>query len=357
MATLSDGTVVTTGMTLEQGTRITLSTTTKGATIRYTLNDTCPCKDEALTYTGPIAITANTTLRAAAVLDGVYSDTIRLELMIKAEQSGGGTGGGVSNSVNYAVETADTEHGTITVTPSRAKTGDTVTIAVKPDAGYVLRTLTVADGKGNDVKLIDVDSRTYRFTMPDSAVLVNAVFAQELEMLIAFTDVDAEDYFYDAVAWAVAHNVTFGTSDTTFSPDNVCTRAQAVTFLWRAAGSPQPQMIINPFEDVQESDYFYNAVLWSVENNITAGTSAGTFSPDTVCTRSQAVTFLYRYDGTVATEMTEFIDVNETAYYYDAVQWAAQNGITSGTGTNTFSPEANCTRAQIVTFLYRALKK
>lgn len=357
VATLSDGTVVTTGMTLEQGTRITLSTTTKGATIRYTLNDTCPCKDEALTYTGPIAITANTTLRAAAVLDGVYSDTIRLELMIKAEQSGGGTGGGVSNSVNYAVETADTEHGTITVTPSRAKTGDTVTIAVKPDAGYVLRTLTVADGKGNDVKLIDVDSRTYRFTMPDSAVLVNAVFAQELEMLIAFTDVDAEDYFYDAVAWAMAHNVTFGTSDTTFSPDNVCTRAQAVTFLWRAAGSPQPQMIINPFEDVQESDYFYNAVLWSVENNITAGTSAGTFSPDTVCTRSQAVTFLYRYDGTVATEMTEFIDVNETAYYYDAVQWAAQNGITSGTGTNTFSPEANCTRAQIVTFLYRALKK
>lgn len=357
VATLSDGTVVTTGMTLEQGTRITLSTTTKGATIRYTLNDTCPCKDEALTYTGPIAITANTTLRAAAVLDGVYSDTIRLELMIKAEQSGGGTGGGGSNSVNYAVETADTEHGTITVTPSRAKTGDTVTIAVKPDAGYVLRTLTVADGKGNDVKLIDVDSRTYRFTMPDSAVLVNAVFAQELEMLIAFTDVDAEDYFYDAVAWAVAHNVTFGTSDTTFSPDNVCTRAQAVMFLWRAAGSPQPQMIINPFEDVQESDYFYNAVLWSVENNITAGTSAGTFSPDTVCTRSQAVTFLYRYDGTVATEMTEFIDVNETAYYYDAVQWAAQNGITSGTGTNTFSPEANCTRAQIVTFLYRALKK
>ena len=357
IATLSDGTVVTTGMTVGKGTKITLSTTTEGAAIRYTLNDTCPCKDEALTYTGPIAITANTTLRAAAVLDGVYSDTIRLELMIKAEQSGGGTGGGVSNSVNYAVETADTEHGTITVTPSRAKTGDTVTIAVKPDAGYVLRTLTVADGKGNDVKLIDVDSRTYRFTMPDSAVLVNAVFAQELEMLIAFTDVDAEDYFYDAVAWAVAHNVTFGTSDTTFSPDNVCTRAQAVTFLWRAAGSPQPQMIINPFEDVQESDYFYNAVLWSVENNITAGTSAGTFSPDTVCTRSQAVTFLYRYDGTVATEMTEFIDVNETAYYYDAVQWAAQNGITSGTGTNTFSPEANCTRAQIVTFLYRALKK
>ncbi len=356
VATLSDGTVVTNGMTLEQGTRITLSTTTKGATIRYTLNDTCPCKDEALTYTGPIAITANTTLRAAAVLDGVYSDTIRLELMIKVEQSGGGTGGGGSNSVNYSVEIADTEHGTITVTPSRAKTGDTVTIAVKPDAGYVLRTLTVADGKGNDVKLIDVDSRTYRFTMPDSAVLVNAVFAQELEMLIAFTDVDAEDYFYDAVAWAVARNVTFGTSGTTFSPNNACTRAQAVTFLWRAAGSPQPQVITNPFADVQESDYFYNAVLWAVENNITAGTSAGTFSPDTVCTRSQVVTFLYRYDGTAATEITEFIDVDATAYYYDAVQWAAQDGITSGTGTNTFSPEANCTRAQIVTFLYRALK-
>ena len=357
IAVLSDGTVVTTGMTVEKETKITLSTTTEGATIRYTLNDTCPCKDEALTYTGPIAITADTTLRAAAVLDGVYSDTIRLELMIKAEQSGGGTGGGGSSSVSHAVETADTEHGTITVTPSRAKNGDTVTITVKPDAGYVLRTLTVADGKGNDVKLIDMDSRTYRFTMPDSVVLVNAVFAQELETVITFTDVDAEDYFYDAVAWAVAHNVTFGTSDTTFSPDNVCTRAQAVTFLWRAAGSPQPQMIINPFKDVQESDYFYNAVLWAVENNITAGTSAGTFSPDTVCTRSQAVTFLYRYDGTVATEMTEFIDVNETAYYYDAVQWAAQNGITSGTGTNTFSPEANCMRAQIVTFLYRALKK
>lgn len=356
IATLSDGTVVTTGMTVEKGTKVTLSTTTEGATIRYTLNDTCPCKDEALTYTGPIAITADTTLRAAAVLDGVYSDTIRLELMIKAEQSGGGAGSGGSSSVSHAVEMADTEHGTITVTPSRAKTGDTVTITVKPDVGYVLRTLTVADGKGNDVKLIEVDGRTYQFIMPDSVVLVNAVFAQELETIITFTDVDAEDYFYDAVAWAVARNVTFGTSDTIFSPDNACTRAQAVTFLWRAAGSPQPQVITNPFADVQESDYFYNAVLWAVENNITAGTSAGTFSPDTVCTRSQVVTFLYRYDGTAATEITEFVDVNETAYYYDAVQWAAQSGVTSGTGTNTFSPEANCTRAQIVTFLYRALK-
>lgn len=356
IAVLSDGTVVTTGMTVEKGTKITLSTATEGATIRYTLNDTCPCKDEALTYTGPIAITADTTLRAAAVLDGVYSDTIRLELMIRTEQSGGGTGSGGSSSVSHAVEMADTEHGTITVTPSRAKTGDTVTITVKPDVGYVLRTLTVADGKGNDVKLIEVDGRTYQFIMPDSVVLVNAVFAQELETIITFTDVDAEDYFYDAVAWAVARNVTFGTSDTTFSPDNACTRAQAVTFLWRAAGSPQPQVITNPFADVQESDYFYNAVLWAVENNITAGTSAGTFSPDTVCTRSQVVTFLYRYDGTAATEITEFIDVNETAYYYDAVQWAAQSGVTSGTGTNTFSPEANCTRAQIVTFLYRALK-
>lgn len=137
IAVLSDGTVVTTGMTVEKGTKITLSTATEGATIRYTLNDTCPCKDEALTYTGPFAITANTTLRAAAVLDGVYSDTIRLELLIKAEQSGGGTGSSGSSSVSHAVEMADTEHGTIMVTPSRAKNGDTVTITVKPDVGYV----------------------------------------------------------------------------------------------------------------------------------------------------------------------------------------------------------------------------
>lgn len=170
-----------------------------------------------------------------------------------------------------------------------------------------------------------------------------------------FHDVTRFDYFYDAVKWAVDHDITSGTGRFTFSPNAVCTRAQTVTFLWRAAGSPRPVSTVNPFTDVHYGDYFYQAVLWAVENGITMGTSATTFSPDATVTRAQVVTFLWRANGQPAAWNSGFTDVSADAYYTKAVAWAVQNGITTGTGFGVFSPDAACTRAQIVTFLYRYL--
>ena len=170
-----------------------------------------------------------------------------------------------------------------------------------------------------------------------------------------FHDVTRFDYFYDAVKWAVDHDITSGTGRFTFSPNEACTRAQTVTFLWRAAGSPRPVSTVNPFTDVHYGDYFYQAVLWAVENGITMGTSATTFSPDATVTRAQVVTFLWRANGQPAAWNSGFTDVSADAYYAKAVAWAVQNGITTGTGFGVFSPDAACTRAQIVTFLYRYL--
>lgn len=170
-----------------------------------------------------------------------------------------------------------------------------------------------------------------------------------------FHDVTRFDYFYDAVKWAVDHDITSGTGRFTFSPNAACTRAQTVTFLWRAAGSPRPVSTVNPFTDVHYGDYFYQAVLWAVENGITMGTSATTFSPDATVTRAQVVTFLWRANGQPAAWNSGFTDVSADAYYAKAVAWAVQNGITTGIGFGVFSPDAACTRAQIVTFLYRYL--
>ena len=170
-----------------------------------------------------------------------------------------------------------------------------------------------------------------------------------------FRDVNRFDYFYDAVKWAVDHDITSGTGRFTFSPNIACTRAQTVTFLWRAAGSPRPVSTVNPFTDVHYGDYFYQAVLWAVENGITMGTSATTFSPDVTVTRAQVVTFLWRANGQPAAWNSGFTDVSADAYYAKAVAWAMENGITTGIGFGVFSPEAACTRAQIVTFLYRYL--
>lgn len=171
---------------------------------------------------------------------------------------------------------------------------------------------------------------------------------------LPFNDVTARDYFYDAVKWAVDRGITSGTSRYTFSPDAPCTRAQVVTFLWRAAGCPQPSSKTNPFTDVRADDYFYTAVLWAVENGITNGTSAKTFSPDATVTRAQVVTFLWRANGQPAAGNSGFLDVSSNAYYARAVDWAFANGITTGVDYGAFGPDTACTRAQIVTFLYRA---
>ena len=172
-----------------------------------------------------------------------------------------------------------------------------------------------------------------------------------------FKDVRENDYFYDAVLWAVDKGITSGTNATIFDANKNCTRAEMVTFLWRAAGKPEPTNRMNPFTDVKEDSYYYKAVLWAVENGITKGTSDTTFSPNDTCTRGQTATFLYRYAGSPAVSgRNYFNDVNETDYYYDAVVWAASEGITTGTSATTFSPADFCTRGQIVTFLYRYLK-
>ncbi len=169
-----------------------------------------------------------------------------------------------------------------------------------------------------------------------------------------FIDVTYGSYYYDAVQWALENGITTGTSESTFSPEEGCTRGQTVTFLWRAAGSPAPESGENPFADVAEDAYYYDAVEWAVENGITTGTSESTFSPEETCTRAQVVTFLWRAAGSPqADSVSQFSDLSGDAYYYDAVEWAVENGITNGTGESTFSPDDACTRAQIVTFLYR----
>ena len=195
---------------------------------------------------------------------------------------------------------------------------------------------------------------------PDDGVWTEKLseFYYEYEKLqtktTGFTDVaDKTSYYHNAVLWAVKNNITMGTSDTTFSPNMDCSRGQVVAFLWRAAGKPEPKTTECPFSDVAEDAYYYKAVLWAAENGITAGTSANTFSPDTIVTRSQFVTFLWRAAGKPeASSDNPFADI-ENDYYYNAVLWAVSNGITAGTGSNTFSPLKTCTRAETVTFLYR----
>ena len=212
--------------------------------------------------------------------------------------------------------------------------------------------LTVTDKDGRNIELTGKGGNKYSFTMPDGKVTVNAEFSP-VKPENHFTDVSEGTYYHDAVLWAVENGITNGTTAATFSPDGPCTRAQIVTFLWRAAGSPAASGS-NPFTDVSQGSYYYDAVLWAVSQGITAGTSATTFSPDTACTRAQAVTFLYRAAGSPAANGSDpFTDVFSGAYYAGAVQWAVGRSITHGTSTTTFSPDAGCTRAQIVTFLYR----
>lgn len=258
-----------------------------------------------------------------------------------------------SSSNSYPVSAPRVDNGSVSVTPSSASKGTTVTITVKPNDGYELDKLTVTDKDGNRLSLNDQGNGKYTFTMPSGKVNVDAVFSK-IETAISFRDVKLGDYYYDAVKWAVENGITEGTSAETFSPGASCTRAQMVTFLYRAAGSPAPKSTTNPFKDISSTDYFYNAVLWAVEQGITSGTSADTFSPTATVTRGQTVTFLYRAAGSPAVSGGNFSDVATDAYYANAVAWASQNNITSGTGNGKFSPGADCTRGQIVTLLYRA---
>ena len=262
--------------------------------------------------------------------------------------------GSSSYDPTYSVSTpSKTENGSVTVSPKSASKGDTVTITVKPDSGYVLETLTVTDKNGDELKLTDKGNGKYTFTMPGSKVEVKATFMEDNSVLNFFYDVPNGAYFYEAVKWAVDKGITNGLSDTMFGPYESCTRAQIVTFLWRAAGSPEPKTA-SSFTDVPVSAYYAKAVAWAVENGITNGMTATMFAPDATCTRGQSVTFLHRALKGTASGSTNFTDVASDAFYADAVNWAVANNVTNGTSNTTFSPNADCTRAEIVTFLYRA---
>ena len=266
----------------------------------------------------------------------------------------GSTGGGVTT---YPITVKSAKNGDVTASHKSAAKGTTITLTVDPDKSYVLDTLTVLDGKDKEIKLTEKNGK-YTFTMPASKVTVEATFkASAPTGKNPFTDVPAGSYYEDAVIWAVDKGITTGTSATTFNPNGICTRAQAVTFLWRAAGSPAAKSAVMPFTDVKAGSYYYDAVLWAVEQGITKGTSDTMFSPDATCTRAQIVAFLWRSEKSPAAGTANpFADVKSTVYYDDAVLWAVKEDITKGTTNTTFSPDADCTRAQIVTFLWRCKK-
>ena len=264
---------------------------------------------------------------------------------------------GGSHTPTYPINVpSKTENGSVTVSPKNASKGTTVTITVKPDSGYELETITATDKNGNELKLTDKGNGKYIFTMPAGRVDVNATFMEDNSLLNFFYDVPNGAYYYEAVKWAVENGITGGIGNNLFGPDQPCTRAQIVTFLWCAAGSPEPKAM-SSFSDVPADSYYAKAVAWGVENSITTGTSDDMFSPDATCTRAQAVTFLARALNAKADNKAEFSDVPIDSYFAEAVAWAAANGVTTGIGGGLFGPNNNCTRAQIVTFLWRAYNK
>lgn len=269
------------------------------------------------------------------------------------------SGGGGSSTPRYAVTVPDkTENGSLSVTPQNAKRGSDVTITATPDKGYEVGDIVAKDVNGNKLTLKDNGDGTYTFTMPASKVTIEATFAEkQADEPVApeklFADVSADDYYYEAVKWASENGVTGGIGENLFGAKLPCTRAQIVTFLWRAAGSPEPKGM-SGFVDVSADAYYAKAVAWAVEQGIASGTSATTFSPDAVCTRAQSVAFLYRAFGEKVNKAAGFSDVSADAYYADAVAWAVENGVASGIGGGLFAPDQDCARGQIVAFLYRA---
>lgn len=251
---------------------------------------------------------------------------------------GGATGGSVKSDV------------------SSAASGSTVTVTVTAEEGYKLDGLTVTDSKGNAIKVTDKGNGKYTFTMPSDKVEIKPVFTKEAAYVdneLPFSDVADGDYYYEAVKWAKDNGITGGVRDDLFGSDDACTRGHIVTFLWRNAGSPEPKSMSN-FSDVAPNSYYAKAVAWAVENGITNGVGNNKFDPDAACTRAQSVSFLYRAMGSQVSSKAQFSDVPANSYYADAVAWAAAKDVTNGIGGGLFGSDHSCTRAQIVTFLYRA---
>ena len=266
--------------------------------------------------------------------------------------SGSGSSGGGSNKtttypVNIVTKTED--NGTTSSSSKMASKGNMVTITVEPDRYYVVDEVIIRDSRGKQLPVKDNGDGTYTFEMPADKVMVEPTFS----WVNPFVDVKNTAYYTSAVEWTLKRMITQGTTDITFTPNGSCTRAHIVTFLWRAAGSPEPESAVS-FADVPAGSYYAKAVAWAVENGITLGTTDVTFSPNAACTRAQSVTFLYRASEASASGAPTFYDVAEDAYYAAAVKWTTDNGITNGIGNGLFGSNNTCTRAQIVTFLWRS---
>ena len=338
--------IITSGKTLKDA-----ALTIDGSTLKPNVGNLEWVDDEGGVLPNDTTVDANKTYKWRFTPTDTNYTTLTGEIELYHRSSGGGG----SYIPSYTVSVDKTENGTITVSPKSASKGDTVTITVKPDKGYELDTLKVLDQNGDKVKLTEKDGK-YTFKMPDSKVEIQATFVKETE-ISPFGDVSTDAYYYEAVKWAQKKGITGGIGNDLFGPNQPCIRAQIATFLWRAAGSPEPKNM-SSFSDVPTDSYYAKAVAWAVENGITTGTGDGKFSPNAPCTRAQSVTFLYRASGSPAvSDSAVFADVEANAFYADAVAWAVANGVTNGTTSSTFSPDNGCTRAQIVTFLYRAFNK
>ena len=314
-------------------------------------------KDGTWTFSGWTTAVEGTTVK----FTGVWTFTENAIPVVTRKPSSGGSGG--SGSSTYTIKVSpEIANGSVSVNPSRASKGKKVSVIVKPNNGYVLNSVIVKDSNDKEIAVTKQSDGTYTFIMPSSNVTVSAKFdtepvkdvVAEIEKSIEFKDVKKGDWYFDAVQWAVKNNITEGSGKDTFSPDVICTRTQMVTFLWRVAGSPEPKITKCDFRDVDNSAYYYKAVLWAVEKGVTVGTSDTTFSPNENVTRGQTVAFLYREAGSpFETGEDVFNDVNSNDYYFKAVSWATKNGITVGTGNGKFEPDMDCNRAQIVAMLYR----
>ena len=311
--------------------------------------ETLSAATEAVIRGKVIAKQAEVDTMAKAIEDAIAA-------LVKKPSSSGGFSSG-SFFPSYPVNTPDkTENGTVTVSTKNATSGSTVTITVKPDDGFKLDELTVIDKNGNELKLTDKGNGKYTFTMPASKVEVNAAFVKEVETS-PFGDVSTSVYYYEAVKWAQEKGITGGIGNGLFGPNQPCTRAQIVTFLWRATGSPVVNYAMN-MSDVPEGSYYAEAVRWALSEGIATGTTGSTFSPDETCTRAQAVAFLFRYTASEAVTLQELVSGFSDAdsvpgYALPAMNWALAEEIVQGNGSKLM-PNDSCTRAQIVTFLFRA---
>ena len=327
---------------------ITLTDKANGANVTTDRDNKTVTLKKADGVTGEVKVTVN----------GTTYDVTAEGISLTTPRASSGGGGGSSASTGYTVTANSSKNGSVSVTPKNASKGDTVTVTVKADKGYELSKLTVTDKDGKSVKLTDKGNGKYTFTMPGSKVEVKAEFVESTTASEnPFRDVSKNAYYYKQVLWAVEKGITSGVSANEFAPEAACTRGQMVTFLWKAAGSPEVSGTL-AFNDVSADAYYAKAVRWAAQQGITSGTSAGMFSPNAPCTRGQMAMFLYAYAKNPAvTGSVPFSDVASGDYFNTAVLWAVKNGITSGTSSTTYSPASVCTRGQMVVFLYQLLNK